>query len=69
VLFAGDDLGDAGAFDAVDELRERGVAGMTVFSDSAEGPDALRDRADVVVEGAEGVVALLRELLDQLSPP
>jgi hypothetical protein len=34
-----------------------------VFSDSAEGPDDLRARADVVVDGPPGVVALLRELL------
>jgi trehalose 6-phosphate phosphatase len=63
VLFAGDDVGDAAAFDAVDELRGRGVPGLTVFSDSDEGPASLRARADLVVDGPEGVVALLRELL------
>ena len=68
VLFAGDDVGDGRAFDAVDELRAKGVPGVTVFSDSAEGPEALGERADVVVDGPEGVVALLRELLDELGP-
>jgi trehalose 6-phosphate phosphatase len=63
VLFAGDDLGDLPAFDAVDELRERGVAGVLVCSGSAEGPVALRERADVVVDGPAGVVALLESLL------
>ncbi|MCU1673090.1 MAG: trehalose-phosphatase [Frankiales bacterium] len=63
VLFAGDDVGDGAAFDAVDELRARGVPGLTVFSDSAEGPDELRERADLVVDGPPGVVALLTELL------
>ena len=63
VLFAGDDLGDLPAFDAVDVLRARGVAGLTVCSGSDEGPAALRDRADVVVDGPAGVVALLRSLL------
>jgi trehalose 6-phosphate phosphatase len=63
VLFAGDDLGDARAFDAVDELRARGVPGLTVFSDSDEGPASLRARADLVVAGPDGVVALLRDLL------
>jgi trehalose 6-phosphate phosphatase len=62
VLFAGDDVGDGSAFDAVDELRARGVPGLTVFSDSTEGPDELRKRADLVVDGPPGVVALLREL-------
>jgi trehalose 6-phosphate phosphatase len=63
VLFAGDDMGDARAFDAVDELRAEGVPGLTVFSDSDEGPRSLRTRADVVVEGPAGVVAFLRDLL------
>ncbi|MCU1589226.1 MAG: trehalose phosphatase [Frankiales bacterium] len=63
VLFAGDDVGDSRAFDAVDELRAAGVRGLTVFSDSDEGPASLRARADVVVAGPSGVVALLRHLL------
>ena len=64
VLFAGDDLGDLPAFDAVDELRAQGVPGLTVCSGSDEGPPALRERADVVVDGPAGVVGLLGELLD-----
>ena len=64
VLFAGDDLGDLPAFDAVDELRAAGVPGVLVCSGSAEGPAALRDRADVVVDGPAGVVSLLATLLD-----
>lgn len=59
VVYAGDDVGDGPAFDAVDELRTRGVPGLTVFSDSTEGPAALRERADLVVDGPEGVVRLL----------
>ena len=67
VLFAGDDVGDLPAFDAVDELRARGVPGVTVCSDSEEGPQALRDRADVRVPGPDGVVALLAALSRQLG--
>ena len=63
VLFAGDDLGDLPAYDAVDELRAAGVVGLTVCSASDEGPASLRERADVVVDGPAGVVALLRGLL------
>jgi trehalose 6-phosphate phosphatase len=63
VLYAGDDVGDARAFDAVDELRAAGVPGLTVFSDSDEGPAGLRERADLVVPGPAGVVALLGALL------
>jgi trehalose 6-phosphate phosphatase len=63
VLFAGDDIGDARAFDAVDDLRAAGVPGLTVFSDSDEGPPSLRARADLVLAGPAGVVAFLRDLL------
>ena len=64
VLFAGDDVGDLPAYDAVDELRAQGVAGVLVCSASDEGPAQLRQRADLVVDGPDGVVALLRGLLD-----
>ncbi len=64
VLFAGDDVGDLPAYDEVDRLRADGVPGLKVFSSSDEGPDELRERADAVVDGPAGVVALLRTLLD-----
>ena len=64
VLFAGDDVGDLAAFDAVDRLRARGVPGLTVCSASDEGPRALLERADVVVDGPAGLVQLLTALLD-----
>ena len=63
VLFAGDDVGDLPAFDAVDELRALGVPGVLVCSASEEGPVQLRERADVVVDGPDGVVRLLQHLL------
>lgn len=62
VLFCGDDVGDLGGFDAVDELRGQGVPGLLVCSDSAETAAELRDRADLVVDGPAGVVRLLRQL-------
>lgn len=61
VLFAGDDVGDLPAYDAVERLRADGVPGVTVCSDSAE-VTALRERADIVVGGPGGVVALLAAL-------
>jgi len=64
VLFAGDDVGDLPGFDAVAELRGRGVPGLTVCSASDEGPAELRDRADLVVDGPAGLVELLEGLLD-----
>ena len=62
VLFAGDDLGDLAAFDAVEGLRAKGIAGLLVCSDSAEAPGELRARADLVVPGPPGVVRLLNDL-------
>jgi trehalose 6-phosphate phosphatase len=61
VLYAGDDLGDLAAYDAVDELRGQGVAGVTVCSSSDE-VTALAERADIVVDGPAGVVGLLSTL-------
>ena len=63
VLFAGDDLGDLPAYEAVRSLRAEGVPGVLVCSGSQEGPAALREQADVVVDGPAGVVDLLAALL------
>lgn len=60
-LFAGDDLGDVEAFEAVAELRERGLATLLVCSGSDE-QHALAALADVVVDGPDGVLDLLRTL-------
>ncbi|MEO3874548.1 trehalose-phosphatase [Nonomuraea sp. B12E4] len=65
VMFVGDDLGDLAAFDAV---RASGLPGVTVCSGSAE-VTALAERADIVVDGPEGVVALLAELASAFTRP
>ena len=62
VLFIGDDLGDLPAFDALDELQQSGAAVLRVAANSTEAPPELLDRADVVVDGPEGVVRLLEDL-------
>src|SRR5690606_19014647 len=62
VLYAGDDLGDLAAYDAVERLREQGVAGFKLCSGSAEVTELAR-RADAVVPGPEGAVAFLEELV------
>jgi trehalose 6-phosphate phosphatase len=61
VLFAGDDVGDLPAFDAVARLRESGVPGVAVCSDSAE-VEVVRNRADIVVDGPAGVAAFFAAL-------
>ncbi|MFB6679172.1 trehalose-phosphatase [Streptomyces sp. NPDC057684] len=66
VLYGGDDLGDLPAFAAVDELRKDGVPGLLVCSGSSEVTE-LAERADVVVDGPEGVVGLLSGLARAMS--
>ncbi|MFI0260315.1 trehalose-phosphatase [Streptomyces sp. NPDC017056] len=68
VLYGGDDLGDLAAYSAVDKLRSDGLAGVLVCSGSAEVAE-LADRADLVVDGPPGVVALLGALADRLGAP
>jgi trehalose 6-phosphate phosphatase len=60
-LFAGDDLGDLEAFEAVEALGEQGLPTFLVCSGSDEQP-ALAAHADLVVDGPDGVLAFLRQL-------
>lgn len=64
-LYAGDDIADRDAFDALDRLRSEGVATLKVAVSGAETPDDLVGVADLVVEGPSGLVALLRGFLDR----
>jgi trehalose 6-phosphate phosphatase len=66
VMYAGDDLGDLPAFSAVDKLRSDGVPGLLVCSGSDEVTE-LAKRADLVVDGPQGVVQLLRSLAQRLA--
>ena len=61
LLYAGDDLGDVVAFEAVARLRDRGMPTLLVAVASDEQP-ALVALADVVVPGPAGVLDLLRTL-------
>jgi trehalose 6-phosphate phosphatase len=64
VLYAGDDLGDLAAFEAVVKLREAGVPGLRVCSGSAEAAAELAEATDVTVDGPRGVAALLAALAE-----
>jgi trehalose 6-phosphate phosphatase len=61
VVVFGDDLGDIAAFDAAEVLRAEGTYALLVCSGSDEVPE-LAERADLVVDGPDGVVDLVREL-------
>lgn len=67
VMYCGDDLGDLPAFAAVEKLRSDGTPGLLVCSGSNEVTE-LSDRADLVVDGPEGVVRLLAALATKLAP-
>ena len=66
VIFAGDDLGDLPAFQAVRDLAAAGVVGLLVCSASTE-EDALADLSDVIVDGPRGLAAWLNELAERLD--
>ncbi len=59
LVYAGDDVGDLPAFEAA---RAWGGPALLVCSSSVEGPQALREQADVVVDGPAGVLRLLGSL-------
>ena len=67
VMFVGDDTVDLGAFGALDELADDGVTTVRVAVRSDEAPDELLERADLVVDGPPGVIALLERLAP--APP
>lgn len=61
-LFAGDDEADLDAFAALDRLGSNGLLAVKVAVRGDETPPSLLESADVVVEGPEGLVELLRQL-------
>lgn len=60
--FAGDDLGDLEAFEAIGRLDGRGLTTLRVCSASEE-ESALLPHSDVVVHGPDGVLELLRQVI------
>ena len=65
-LYVGDDVTDLDAFHGLTELLERGRLGhaVRVGVRSDEGPPQLAEAADAMVDGTDGVRALLQSLLD-----
>jgi trehalose 6-phosphate phosphatase len=69
VCFLGDDVGDLPAFAALRRLRAGGADTMAVAVRSAETPPGLLEQADLVVDGPEGALALLQELIPKKDDP
>ncbi|MBO8187877.1 MULTISPECIES: trehalose-phosphatase [Streptomyces] len=69
VAYAGDDLGDVPAYDAVEALRREGVPGLLIYSapeTATESVEELRTGADLRVTGPAGLAAWLEALADEL---
>ena len=65
-LFGGDDVTDLDAFDALEALVEEGAleSAVRVGVSSDEGPAAIVERADLVVEGVAGFAGVLAALAE-----
>jgi trehalose 6-phosphate phosphatase len=66
VLYAGDDLGDLAAFQALQALRGEGLYAVLVAARSS-GANALVEAADIVVDDPAGVVTVLTALADAIA--
>jgi trehalose 6-phosphate phosphatase len=62
VCYLADDMGDLPGFDGLDRLARRGLHTARIAVRGPETPGAVLDRADVVVDGPDGAVSLLRML-------
>jgi trehalose 6-phosphate phosphatase len=62
-LYAGDDLADLDAFAALDKLSTQGMTTVKVAVRSRETPPEVIEAGDVAVEGPEGLVELVRQLV------
>ena len=65
VFFAGDDIGDLPAFEALARLRATGVTVCSVAVAGAETPPEVIGAADALVEGPDGLLVLLGGLLPE----
>ena len=65
VLFAGDDVADIEAFEALDRLAGEGIATLKVAVVGPEAPEALTASADLSVGGPTELLELLRRLAAQ----
>lgn len=67
VVYAGDDLGDIPAFEAMLALRESGRVDALLICSGSDEQDALVALADVVVPGPDGVARLWDDLADAMA--
>lgn len=66
-VYAGDDLGDIAAYDAVAALRDRGCTPVLVFPRMPGEDSPLAQRADIILAGTDGMAEWLTALADRLE--
>ncbi|WOP17829.1 trehalose-phosphatase [Raineyella sp. LH-20] len=66
-VYAGDDLGDIAAYDAVAALREQGRTTLLVFPRMPGEDSPLAERADIILAGTDGMAEWLTALADRLG--
>ena len=64
-IFAGDDRTDFDAVVEISRLREEGTAALSIVVQHADTPPELLEHADIVVQGVEGMVDLLRKMVER----
>lgn len=62
-MYAGDDVADLDAFSALERLAASGLLAVKVAVRGIETPEPLLASADIRVDGPEGLVDLLRQLV------
>jgi trehalose 6-phosphate phosphatase len=66
VLFAGDDRTDIDALVEIEHLRDEGVRALGVAVQHSDTLEELLNSADIVVQEVEGMVELLRSIVEAL---
>ena len=67
IVFAGDDRTDLDAVLEIGRLRQEGMAALAIVVQHPDTLPELLERADIVVQGVEGMVKLLQEMVDILQ--
>jgi trehalose 6-phosphate phosphatase len=66
ILYAGDDLGDLAAYQAIQERRRAGLHAVLLATRSSDATELI-EAADIVVDEPSGVVTVLTALSDAIS--
>ncbi|MEO8973755.1 MAG: trehalose-phosphatase [Ktedonobacteraceae bacterium] len=66
IVFAGDDRTDLYAMQEIERLQQEAISALAIAVQHADTLPGILEHADIVVQGVEGMVALLREIVKEL---